>query len=238
MGMPVSVEVVGDEAARGVEAAFAYFTEIDRRFSPYRADSEVAALNRDPHHRPSAELAEILALAERTRAESGGFFDIRRPDGRIDPSGIVKGWVIQKVAETLTAYGYEDFCVDAGGDIALSGKNARGESWRIGIRNPFRREEVVRVVASHGGGIATSGSAARGDHIYNPHKPEAPIRDVASITVVAEDVLTADRYATAAFAMGADGILFIETIPGCEAYQIGQDGVAVMTSGFSALARA
>lgn len=234
MGMPAAVEVVGGSAP-DIDAVYDYFDEIDRRFSPYRAESELARMNKDPDYIPSAELAEILSLAALTRAESGGFFDIRRPDGVIDPTGIVKGWAVQNAAELLARRGRNDFCIDLGGDIACSGKNAAGEAWRVGVRNPFAREETVRVVAVGSAGVATSGSAARGDHIYNPHHPNEAIRDVASITVVGPDILTADRYATAAFAMGKEGVSFIEAVPGCEAYQIGADGIACMTSGFRAL---
>ncbi|HVW71894.1 MAG TPA: FAD:protein FMN transferase [Candidatus Paceibacterota bacterium] len=235
MGMPASVEVIGDDAAQGIDSVFACFAEVDARFSPYRADSEVSLLNRDRQHTPSADLAEILAIAERTRVESGGFFNATRPDGCIDPTGIVKGWAIHRAALKLRAAGYENFCVDIGGDIACSGVNADGNPWQIGIRNPFAHGEVIKTLAASTAGVATSGTAARGDHIYNPYAPTAPIRDVVSITVVGPDVLTADRLATAAFAMGADGVRFVEALPGCEAYQVGADGIATMTSGFRAL---
>ena len=235
MGMPVSIEIVDTDAARGIDAAYAYFDDVDRRFSTYRDDSEVARMNRDPQHPVSADLAEILLLGEKTREESGGFFDMRRPDGFIDPTGIVKGWAIQKAADLLSSLGYQNFCIDVGGDIAFSGKNDVGEAWQLGIRSPFVQGEIVKAIAPGTAGVATSGSAARGDHIYNPHDPEHPIRDIVSITVVGPDILTADRYATAAFAMGEDGIRFIEAIPGCEGYQISAAGIATMTSGFRAL---
>ena len=63
------------------------------------------------------------------------------------------------------------------------------------------------------------------------------LTDVVSITVVGSDVLEADRFATAAFAMGRAGIGFIEAYPGLEAYQINAAGIATMTSGFSELTR-
>jgi len=235
MGMPVSIEILDIDAARGIDAAYAYFDEVDRRFSTYRDDSEVAQMNRDPQHAVSADLTEILSLGEKTREESGGFFDMRRPDGYIDPTGIVKGWAIQKAADLLASLGYQNFYIDVGGDVAFSGKNEAGGDWQLGIRSPFVRGEIVKAIAPGSRGVATSGSAARGDHIYNPHDPEHPIRDVVSITVVGPDIVTADRYATAAFAMGQDGIRFIEAIPGCEGYQISAAGIATMTSGFRAL---
>jgi len=83
--------------------------------------------------------------------------------------------------------------------------------------------------------FATSGTAARGQHIYNPHQPQQAIEDIASITVVGPDIYEADRFATAAFAMGRSGIMFIEQLPGFEGYLIDANAVATMTSGFDTL---
>jgi thiamine biosynthesis lipoprotein len=98
-------------------------------------------------------------------------------------------------------------------------------------------EEIVRVVYPRDGGVATSGSYVRGQHIYDPHAPGRPVEGALSLTVIAADVLTADRFATAAFAMGRAGIEFIERLPGCEGYLITADGRATMTSGFKAYTR-
>src|SRR4051794_32121808 len=97
MGMPITIEIVGDAGGVAREAAFQYFHEVDARFSPYRDDSELSAMNRGevPFGDLSSEMHEVLSLAELTRHETMGFFDIRRPDGRIDPSGLVKGWAIR-----------------------------------------------------------------------------------------------------------------------------------------------
>lgn len=236
MGMPITVEIVDSVPAETMDAAFALFEEVDRRFSPYRADSELCRHERGeiPSCQLSAEMREVFALAQLTRQETHGYFDIRRPDGRIDPSGIVKGWAVRKAAHQLLAGGAVNFQVEAGGDIQAAGRNADGEDWRIGIRNPFNDTEIVKVVRIAGRGIATSGTYARGAHIYDPTNSGHSLSSIVSLTVVASDVLEADRFATAAFAMGIDGILFIEEQPGLEGYMIGADGVATMTTGFRA----
>lgn len=236
MGMPISVEVVDAPGAAPIEAAFAYFEHVDQRFSPYRSDSEIAAINRgrlSPAGYSDA-MREVLALAERTRRETGGFFDIRRRDGAIDPSGIVKGWAIRNAAAIVAAHGARDFFVDAGGDIQPSGRNPAGDEWSVGIRSPFDPDEIIKVVHPRGRGIATSGSYVRGQHIYDPHRHDRPISDVVSLTVIGADVLEADRFATAAFAMGEDGILFIEQTAGLEGYAVDRHGRATLTSGFGA----
>ncbi|HUY62368.1 MAG TPA: FAD:protein FMN transferase [Candidatus Paceibacterota bacterium] len=234
MGMPVEIEIVGEGTKPAVEDAFAYLQAVDERFSTYKDTSEISRINRGEFapETASREMREVFAIAERTKAETGGYFDIRRPDGSLDPSGIVKGWAVKNAAARIRENGQQHFFVNAGGDIAMSGQNANGEPWKVGIRNPFATDEIVKVVYPKGAGIATSGSYLRGAHIYDPHDPSRELRDIVSLTVIGPDVLEADRYATAAFAMGKDGIAFIERTPGLEGYAITDTGTAIFTSGF------
>lgn len=235
MGMPITVEVVGDTDGRARETAFQYFAEVDARFSPYKAHSEVSAFARGDIAVAdvSPELGEVLGLCELTRSETDGYFDIRRPDGCIDPSGLVKGWAIRNAARRIAALGFGDYFVDAGGDIECHGQNADGRPWRVGVRNPFDAAQIVKVLQPGDRGVATSGTYVRGRHIYNPHVANAASDEIASVTVVGPDVYEADRFATAAFAMGRDGAAFLESQPGLEAYVIDRAGVATMTSGFT-----
>jgi thiamine biosynthesis lipoprotein len=80
--------------------------------------------------------------------------------------------------------------------------------------------------------VATSGTYARGRHIYNPKAAEPLTDEIVSLTVVGPDIYEADRFATAAFAMGAAGIQFIEQLDGFEGYQIDRQGQATLTTGF------
>jgi FAD:protein FMN transferase len=222
--------------ARLIEDVFTSLASVDARFSLFKPDSEISALNSGllPIAEVSQDMQEVLALAERTRGETRGYFDIERPDGGLDPSGIVKGWAIRNAARQIAARGVRNFFVDAGGDIQSVGKNAEGEDWKIGIRNPFNESEIIKVLAPRGCGVATSGSYVRGQHIYDPHQPDQTITDIVSLTVLAPDVLEADRFATAAFAMGKAGIHFIEELPDLEGYVVASNGIATQTSGFKA----
>lgn len=238
MGMPITVEIVDTETAPDIlEAVFAYFKLVDERFSTYKDTSEIMAINRGEItiERYSKEMQEILSLAEKTKQESGGYFNIKKPEGQLDPSGIVKGWAIKNAALLLEERGIKNFYVEAGGDIQVRGSNIEGKDWSVGIRNPFSSGEIVKIIFPRGKGVATSGNYERGNHIYNPLSPLQPLEDIRSITVVGPDVLEADRFATAAFAMGTRGIQFIESLANFEAYSIDMDGIATMTSGFSAL---
>ncbi len=235
MGMPITVEIAGSgDAAAAIESAFAYFDAVDRRFSTYKDDSEISAINqgRLGEAAYSGEMREILALAEKTRRETHGYFDIRTAVGTLDPSGIVKGWAIRNAAALVARSGARDYYVDAGGDIQAAGHNGEGKAWRVGIRNPFDRAQIIKVVEPRGKGIATSGTYARGQHIYDPYARGAPIEEIVALTVIGSDVLEADRFATAAFAMGRDGISFIEQTPDLEGYLVDRNGRATYTSGF------
>ena len=236
MGMPITVEIVDRAPAHLIEGVFDYFAAVDARFSIFKPESEISALNqgRIAASDVSPEMQEVLALAERTKRETDGYFEIRRADGLLDPCGIVKGWAIRNAAHLLRDAGVQDFFVDAGGDIQTGGKNPDGEDWSVGIRNPFNEREIIKAVTPKGRGIATSGTYVRGQHIYNPREPRRLIEDIVSLTVIGPDVLEADRFSTAAFAMGKSGIHFIEDLPGFEGYMVDSAGIATQTSGFTA----
>jgi thiamine biosynthesis lipoprotein len=236
MGMPITVEVVGAYNEPILDAVFAYFEGVDRRFSTYRDDSEIQAINRRclVESNYSDEMREVLALADQTKRETYGFFNIRKMDGSLDPSGIVKGWAICNAAKIIARNGALHYFIEAGGDIQSSGRNTSGKDWSVGIRDPFNTEQIIKVIYPRDRGVATSGTYIRGQHIYNPHMPDRPIIDIVSLTVIGPDVLEADRIATGAFAMGKAGIFFIEEIPGLEGYVVDSTGRATLTSGFDA----
>jgi len=235
MGMPITVEVVdASVTAEAFDRVFAYFGYIDAKFSTYKDTSEISRINRGEItlREASSDMQLIFALAELTRQETDGYFNIRH-NGSIDPSGIVKGWAIQNAADLLLDLGYQNFYVDAGGDVQVMGRNAQGESWRLGIGNPFNLQQVVKTFGLSDCGIATSGTYIRGSHIYNPLDAGDPLDEIVSLSVIGPNVYEADRFATAAFAMGRDGIRFIEQLDGFEGYMIDRKGLATLTTGFA-----
>lgn len=234
MGMPITVEIVSDKNISELfDRVYAFFAEVDTHYSPFKPDSMVARIDRGElaPTAAGAEMLSLLSLAELTRQQTGGYFNVWR-DGRFDPSGIVKGWAIYQAATIIREAGFTNFYVDAGGDIQVDGLNPQGERWRVGIRNPFDATQIVKTLAVTDCGVATSGLYQRGRHIYNPHEADDLLDDVVSLTVIGPNVFEADRFATAAFAMGRGGIAFIESRPGFEGYMIDCDGMATMSSGF------
>lgn len=233
MGMPISIEIVDTQVTDAdFSAVYGYFTRVDNKYSTYKDDSEISEINRGlPPSKWSEEMRTVLKLCEQTKLETDGFFDISRGQ-QMDPSGLVKGWAIQNAAQLLEGRHIVDFCIEAGGDIQPHGANAQGTPWRVGLRNPFNPDEIIKVVAVSDRGVATSGTYIRGQHIYNPHDPAHQIEDIVSITVIGPNIYEADRFATAAFAMGKKGIGFIDQMRGFEGYLIDSSRNATYTSGF------
>jgi thiamine biosynthesis lipoprotein len=235
MGMPITIEIIDPRATEEIfNEVFNYFTHIDEVFSTYKTTSEITTINDGMLALADAseEMQLVFAMCEETKQRTGGYFDIKNPKGIYDPSGLVKGWAIWNAAKLLEKNGFQNFYVDAGGDIQPHGKNADGEKWIIGIKNPFDQNENIKVVGVSEEGIATSGTYIRGNHIYDPHRSGEAVSEIVSLTVIGPNLHDADRFATAAFAMGANGIKFIEALPGYEGYMIDKNKIATMTTGF------
>lgn len=236
MGMPITVEITDANAnAKSINKIFMYFKYIDNKFSTYKKTSEITKINTGKINKKnlSADMKTVFRLAKKTRKETNGYFNINKKN-KIDPSGLVKGWAINNAAKIILSDGFKNFYIDAGGDIQTRGLNAKGQNWKVGIRNPFSKNEIVKVITAKNKGVATSGIYERGKHIFNPKNKYRKADEIVSLTVIGPNIYEADRFATAAFAMGREGIRFIENLKGFDGYMINKNGIATMTSGFSA----
>jgi FAD:protein FMN transferase len=225
MGMPVTAHVRDPGfAPEGLDAAFAWLREVDARFSTYRRDSEISRLDAGTLALADAAptVREVLARCDALRSETDGYFDARAR-GALDPSGLVKGWALDRAAALVDA---DALCLDGGGDLVL-----RGGPWRVGIRHPRERDRLCAVLELQDGAVATSAAYERGEHIADPHTGRPP-RGVLSVTVTGPDLATADAYATAAFAMGAGGAAWTAGLRGYEAMTVLASDRVLSTAGF------
>lgn len=234
MGMPVSVALRGPHAAdtRGLAAwaeVMGTLREVDRVFSTYRPDSCISRLGRGdiaPEDCP-LEVAEVLALGLLAERDSAGAFSIWRPgvDGSrsLDPSGVVKGWAVERAANHLRALEDTDFCLSAGGDMVCRTLDPDDQPWRIGIESPFDATRLVAVVPVRNGAVATSGTSHRGQHLVDARTGEPPA-GVASVTVIGSSLTWADIDATAAYAQGPDAATWLRTRPGRNWLVVWSDG--------------
>ena len=233
MGMPISLALRGrhtDDAA--AQAAWgqtmAVLRAVDRVFSTYRADSAVCRFGRGEIELADCpdEVAEVIALGLVAERDSGGAFAIWRPgpDGALfDPSGVVKGWAVERAAAALRELPDTDFCLSAGGDLACRTLDPDGRGWRIGIEDPHDPRRVVAVVPVGTGAVATSGAAHRGQHVVDG-RTGLPPAGVASVTVVAASLTDADIDATAAYAMGTGAAHWLTGRPGRTGLVVWADG--------------
>ncbi|MGA5203925.1 FAD:protein FMN transferase [Streptomyces variegatus] len=227
MGFPVSVRI-DDEDFTGepVDALFAWLREVDARFSPFRADSEVSRLDRGEVPDPGPDLREVLALCEEYRIATDGAFDVRLPGRGLDPCAVVKGWSVQRGAELLRAAGARRFCLNAGGDVIAS-----GGPWRVGVRHPEHPDRLCAVLDLTDRAVATSARYERGDHILDG-RTGRPATGLLSMTVVAPTLTEADTVATAAFALGVDGVAWAAARDDCEVFAVDAGRRVLRSAGF------
>jgi thiamine biosynthesis lipoprotein len=238
MGMPIMVDVCDrDFDGRKLDHVFDRLRFVDETFSTYRHESQISRLNRAELTLEKADAA-VRYVVDRCQSlcdETDGYFDAWRhaTDGGawFDPSGLVKGWSVERSARILEANGARNFCVNAGGDLVLRGRPEDSPKWRVGIQHPRHRDRTAITVLAGDVAIATSGTYERGQHIVDPHTG-APADGVLSATVAGPDLGTADAYATAIFAMGHKGP---EWALGLEAYAVMvilPDGTVLSTPNF------
>ncbi len=231
MGTVFSIDVRSDIAPADVDRAIEWLHHIDRTFSTYLPDSEISRLadGREQIVDCRPDVAAVLALCERFRDETDGYFDALAT-GHLDPSGVVKGWAVDQVDARLRAAGSTRHCINGGGDIRTAAE-ADDRPWRLGIAHPLVPGKLVCVVEGRDLALATSGTAERGKHIVDPHSRRPP-QGLAGVTLVGEDLTRVDALATAAFAMGEAARDWIAQADGIEGLVVTTAGDVWATSGF------
>jgi thiamine biosynthesis lipoprotein len=226
MGMPIVVAVRDGDVP---DEVFDWFRHVDATFSTFKENSEISRIRRGELavEDASDDVRRVLTRCDELRKETGGYFDAAAcsPDG-LDPSGLVKGWAVDEACAILDGVGVGDYAVNAGGDIRTRGR------WTIGIQHPLDPQSIAKVVEGDDLAVATSGAYERGEHVRDPYTGTAP-DGVLSVTITGPELATADAYATAAFAMGAQGAPgWTARLRGYEAMTILADGRVLATPNF------
>ena len=244
MGMPISIHLrgpnlAGTETGPAVEAVFSDLRWVDTVFSTYRPDSDVSRLNRGEVTLAECHpaVADVARLCDEARRRTGGAFDpdLPAPGGgrRFDPSGLVKGWAAERAASHLARLDL-DFCLNAGGDVVVRAGDDSAP-WRIGIEDPEQIRRILGVVPVRSGAVATSGSAQRGEHIFDP-RHGCPARELLAATVTGPSLMWADVFATAVIVDGPEALECFAALPGYEALVVTPAGEVLATPGFPLLA--
>ena len=204
MGMPISIHLRGEdvdrlEAQDAVADAFRTLREMDSIFSTYRHDSDLMRLRREEVQvsQCSPLVEEALRIGQEAEVLTRGAFTTLLPTGdgdlAFDPTGLVKGWAVDRASVPLLALERISFCINAGGDLLIGAHpdmptaGADAIVWRVGVENPLDRQRVASTLTLVRGAVATHELVGR----------------PGSVTVTGPTLLWADIWATALF-VGSD----------------------------------
>jgi thiamine biosynthesis lipoprotein len=235
----------GDATDHALQVACAILHEADAIFSLYKPESPLSRLaaGKTSVAECPPVVSEVWDACEAWSKKTDGWFSAFTPEHTFDPSGLVKTWTARRAAESLIDAGITDFTMNAGGDVYIADQASGELDWRIGLSKPVSITSpdagalaVLNLKGTEYRAVATSGSAERGAHIWNPKAlGQQTSGELVQISVVARDLVEADIWATAAFAEGLASMARIDRGPHLEALAILADGQMAATPGFAAL---
>jgi thiamine biosynthesis lipoprotein len=220
--------------------------KVDAEFSMFNNESTVARINRgDSTVKRSEMFNEIYQLAQTVSKETYGAFDITvaplvnawgfgfkheqlptaqqvdslmKIRNQMDFSAIAKGFGCDVVARFLKSKGINNFMVEIGGEVVVSGRNDKDQLWHIGVNKPVddsthMDNELQTVLSITDHAMATSGNyrnfyyqnGKKYAHTIDPRTGYPVQHSLLSATVIADDCATADAYATSFMVLGVDG---------------------------------
>ena len=156
------------------------------------------------------------------------------PAAAVDLGGIAKGWIADRLADSLVAHGIASFVVNLGGNVVAHGAKPGGAPWRIGLQDPRKSGGIVGAVDVCDASAVTSGvyercfqhDGTQYHHILDPNTGYPVETDVAGVTVVARRSIDAEGYSTTLLALGTErGLAFARSHPAIErAYFVDRNG--------------
>lgn len=186
----------------------------------------------------SAHIKELLQYVgmDKVRIENGRVIK-DNPNIVIDVNAIAQGFSVDVVSEFLEKQGSTNYLVEIGGELKAKGVNAKGNTWRIGIDKPEDGNQVAgadlqTIIEITGKSLATSGNyrkffvenGVKYAHTINPKTGYPAKNKLLSATIIADDCMTADAYATVCMASGFEKSLeVLNKVKGLEAYLIYND---------------
>lgn len=202
------------EIAKFLTEACKFLHDADQTFSLYKSESELSRIARREIavKEASSSVKTIENECATWKSKTEGWFDAINPDGIFDPSGIVKTWAAKQACIYLEANGFNDFTLNAGGDVYLSSDLSVKGLYKVGLANLNTRSSknaganmIVNLEGTNFRAAATSGTIEKGDHIWTKQASSSP-GTVLQVTVIGEDLVEADVWATAIFAGGLDAL--------------------------------
>ena len=212
MGTVVSFDLRDPVPSSALADAIRALQRADELFSTYKANSPISRLGRAEitFDQCPPDVVEVLNLCERATSWTDCYFDAYAADRPSfdQPAGV-------QASDILSDAGSRHHSVNGGGDIQFAGGTDDGTPWQVGIADPHSPDQLLAVLETVGGAIATSGSGERGHHITDPRTGQ-PATHFLSVTIVAESIVDADVIATAAFARGGSAVDWVCRLDGVE----------------------
>ena len=216
-GTVVSIDIrmhrtISEAPVSATKEIVEWLHDVDQVFSTYKSDSVISQLRdgRLTRDEVDAGVTDVINRCEEIKSKTEGIFDPWAVEGGFDPSGLVKGWAVDRAAIILEGLGFRDFMINAGGDISVRGESAPGEEWVIGITHPEIPKEIYTSIPLCDQAIATSAFYERGNHVINPTGMRI---SASSATVIGPECATADALATALLIAGVPGLQWLEHFP-------------------------
>ncbi|GAP03840.1 FAD:protein FMN transferase [Fructobacillus tropaeoli] len=215
MNIPFTISVAVFEERPALQECFqqqcqkitADLDQVNAVFSPFKPDSLVSryAAGEREVLLDSTDFQEVFLMADQANHVTEGFFD---PffKGQYDPTGIVKGWAIEKIFNQrlrplLTDPLVAGVALNGGGDIQAAVANDSELTWMTGIENPRHPGYLIGKYPLTNAALATSGVNKRGEHIKRVASP------LMQVTIVDYSLTIADTWATAGIAAGTKRFL-------------------------------
>ncbi|TVP52311.1 MAG: FAD:protein FMN transferase [Mongoliibacter sp.] len=185
-----------------------------------------------PQLKDSVNINQMLPLVNFKAVEFDDEIVYKKEGMYLDFSAIAKGFGVDVVAEFLENKGIENMLIEIGGELVARGLNDKGELWKVGINKPEelgRADQLVSIIALENKSLATSGNYRNyyeaGDmkisHTIDPSTGRPVTHGLLSATVIADDCMTADAYATAMMVMGTEkAIALQQNLEGVEIFLI------------------
>ena len=189
---------------------------------------------------PAAEIDDALALVDyRSVVIEGRTVRFERPGMSVTLDGIAKGFIVDRAAASLVAAGAEHVMVEAGGDVATSGKGeSEFEGWQLAVQDPRNADGVLGVLTVDGEAVSTSGDYVhsfsddrKAHHIVDPRTGRSP-DGASAATIIAPTAMESDALSTSVMVLGPkEGVGLLDRLDGVEGLVITKDGDALRSAG-------
>ncbi len=188
-------------------------------------------------HIDSTHVDSLLRLVgmDKVKIENGKLVKLF-PEIQIDPNALAQGQAVDVVAEYFVKKGVKNVLVEIGGEV--SGKGSKfGKPWTVGVDKPTEgsdaeTRELQRKIFIENKALATSGNyrkyieidGKKYHHTINPKTGFPSYNSLLSATIIADDCMSADAYATACMVSGLEQAKkIVEANPNLDAYFIYAD---------------